>query len=47
MYYFLVCYSVEDTCSIVADEIPFVDDIALNASGRVRRKKTIEDNGIP
>jgi hypothetical protein len=33
MYYF-GCYSVEDTCAIVADEIPCVDDIALNAPER-------------
>jgi hypothetical protein len=31
MYFFLGCYSVEDTCAIVADEISRVDDIALNA----------------
>jgi hypothetical protein len=31
MYYFWGCYSVEDTCAIIADEIPCVDDISLNA----------------
>jgi hypothetical protein len=36
MYYFLDCYSVEDTCWIVADEIPCVDGIALIR--HVRRK---------
>jgi hypothetical protein len=42
MYYFLGCYSVEDTYSIIADEIPCVDDIALNAPKGASVAKTVQ-----